>query len=445
LKRPPVEELSEWLRIPSVSADPAHAADVERAGEWLCDTIREAGGHAELVSTARHPLVVGELRASNGANGAPTLLVYGHFDVQPPAPVELWDSPPFEPTVVEDWLVARGAVDDKGQLYMLLRAAVELAGRGELPVNVRFACDGEEEIGGNSIVEFIERDDGPADACVIFDAGMERRGVPLFFVSTRGALAYALMVRAGRRDLHSANGNAAQNAVHALLQTLSAILPRGGRLPEDLRAGAAAPTDAERAAWEQLKSGAERLADLGAVPYDDAASQEYYLRTSAEPSVDVNGILGGKPGLVNTTIPAVAQANFTVRLAPGQDVATIDAAVRRLLDAGAPAGVELDLVREAAAAPARVPLDEPFVRVGCDVFERVLGVRPLLVRGGGTLPVLSAVTGRGVPAIVTGFGLPESNTHSPNERLPLEYLSLGIEAARELYRALARTTSSSVA
>jgi acetylornithine deacetylase/succinyl-diaminopimelate desuccinylase-like protein len=432
------DELAEFLRIPSVSADPAHSEDVVRAGEWVCEFVRRAGGEAQLDRRNGRPLALGELRASNGASSAPTVLVYGHFDVQPPAPLEQWESPPFEPTVRGEWLYARGVADDKGQLYLLLKAAALLAVDGALPVNLRIACDGEEEIGGRTIVDYLHDDERGADACVIFDASMERRGVPLFDIGTRGLVGFDVVVRTGERDLHSGLfGNAALNATHALIETLAALLPRDGRVPEPLRQGIQPPSEDERAAWAELTPGAELLALQGAVPYDALATDEFYLRTLAEPSVDVNGILGGKPGLRNTTIPVQAQANLTIRLAPGQDVDTIRVAAELLMRDAAPPGAEVELKSEDSAPPGYVPPDEPAVQLALGAFERVLGRRPLLARSGGTLPIVPALADRGIPTVLTGFGLPESNIHSPNERLLVEYVPLGVETAKELYRALA--------
>jgi acetylornithine deacetylase/succinyl-diaminopimelate desuccinylase-like protein len=439
-------ELADFVRIPSVSADPAHEADVRAAGEWVCDFVRRAGGEAELVPYGERVLALGGLRASGGGDGVPTVLVYGHFDVQPPAPVEHWESPPFEATVRGEWVYGRGVADDKGQLYLLLKAAALLAADGALPVNVRVACDGEEEIGGDTIVDYLARGEGAADVCVIFDASMERRGVPAFYVGTRGLVGFDLTVRTGERDLHSGLfGNAALNATHALMQVLSAILARDGRLPEPLRAGIEPPTEDERAAWAELTPGRELLAGQGAEPHDDRAEDEFYLRTTAEPAVDVNGILGGKPGLRNTTIPVEARANFTIRLAPGQDVATIRAAAERLLREAAPAGTVLEFAPDTDAPPGFVSPEEPAVRVALDVFERVLGRRPLLVRSGGTLPIVPALGAAGIPTVLTGFALPESNIHSPNERLLGEYVPLGVETAKELYRAFAGLPSGSSA
>ena len=433
-----LDELSELLRIPSVSADPMQEAHVREAGEWVRDFVRRAGGEAELQETHSQPLVVGEIPASAGNGHARTILVYGHFDVQPPAPLELWDSEPFEPTVRDEWLYARGVADDKGQLWTLLKGAELLAREGKLPVNIRIACDGEEESGGHSIVEFLERDVRGADACIIFDSAMERRGVPALCTGTRGVMSFTLEVRTGARDLHSGvYGNAALNATHALLQALGGILPRDGRLPDALRVGVEPPSDEERASWDELTPGADALREAGAVPYDSAAADEFFLRTTAEPSVDVNGILGGKPGLQNTTIPVAAQANFSVRLAPGQEIDTIADAVERLLREAAPEGAELKLELSAAAPPGLVSPDEPALHIAADAFERVMGRRPLLARSGGTLPIVPALVDKGIPTILTGIALPESNIHSPNERVLLEYLPLGVEVARELYTRLA--------
>src|SRR5581483_8828792 len=187
-----IEQLSDWLRIPSISADPAFRGEVVRAGEWLRDAIP---GDAGLVDWHGQPLVVGEVRAARP--DAPTVLCYGHFDVQPPEPLELWESPPFEPTIRDGWLYARGASDDKGQLFLLLKAVEELAQAGELPVHVRFACDGEEETIGTSIIEYLARDERGADAAVIFDSGFHRRGVPVFNVATRGLCYYHVRVSTG--------------------------------------------------------------------------------------------------------------------------------------------------------------------------------------------------------------------------------------------------------
>jgi acetylornithine deacetylase/succinyl-diaminopimelate desuccinylase-like protein len=432
------DELAEFLRIESVSADPARADDVRRAGEWVCAVVRDAGGECELIDWRGQPLATGEVPASSDPGNAPTVLCYGHFDVQPPDPLELWESPPFEPEIRGEHLYARGVADDKGQLYMLLAAARELARAGRLPVNVRFACDGEEETGGHSIVEFLEGDERGAQAAIIFDSGLIAPGRPAFNIATRGMAYFHLTMRTGERDLHSGiYGGGALNAAHALVQTLDSVLARDGRLPEPLRAGIVAPAQAELDSWRMLPAGADELADQGARPADPRAAEEFYLRTTAEPALDVNGIESGSPHAQKTVLPVRADANVSIRLAPGQDPAQIAAAFERLVREAAPAGAELDVALLSSAPAALVPPDAPAIQLGARAFERSVGVRPALIRTGGTLPIAAALSARGIPTIITGFSLPDSSIHSPNECLRVEYLDDGIAAAKALFEELA--------
>ncbi|MGZ8781956.1 MAG: M20/M25/M40 family metallo-hydrolase [Gaiellaceae bacterium] len=433
-----MEELSAFLRIPSVSADPAHQGDVVQAAEWIAAKVRRSGGEAELVPYGERPMVIGEIRASANAESAPTILCYGHFDVQPPAPLDLWESDPFEATIRDEWLYARGVADDKGQLWMLLHAAGELAAAGALPVNIRIVSDGEEEVGGQSIVQFLEQDERGADACVIFDGGMESRDLPAISVATRGLAAFNLRIRTGRRDLHSGMyGNAALNAIHALNETLAGILPRNGRVPDALRVGIVPATDEERAGWQQQPAGADVLREAGAIPYDASAADEFYLRTTAETSVEVNGILGGKPGLKNTTVISEAQANFTVRLAPGQKPDAVVPEVKRLLHEAAPEGATIEVEElPGSTRPGLVAADSKVIKIAQDAFEQAFGVRPILTRSGGTLPIMPALADKGIPTILTGFALPESSVHSPNERMLVEFFPRGVATIKELYTRL---------
>ena len=365
------DELAEFLRIPSISADEAHAGDVQRAAEWVSDFIREAGGACEVIDWHGQPLAIGELRASSGAESAPTVICYGHFDVQPPDPLELWESDPFEPEIRGDYLYGRGTVDDKGQLYMLLAAARELARAGELPVNVRFCCDGEEETGGHSIVEFLEADERGADAAIIFDSGMIGRDVPAFNVATRGMAYFHVTVRTGERDLHSGvYGGAALNAAHALIKTLDGLVAHDGTLADDLRVGRAVPTEEELAGWAQLPPGADELAEQGARPKDAAAAADFYLRTFAEPAIDVNGIATGSPLLQKTVLPVEAVANVSIRLAPGQQVEEVAPVVERLLRESAPAGADVEVELWSSAPPGLVPPDSRVIQLGLDAFEQ---------------------------------------------------------------------------
>jgi acetylornithine deacetylase/succinyl-diaminopimelate desuccinylase-like protein len=423
-----LDELYEFLRIPSVSADPAHADDVRRAGEWVCDFVRGAGGEAELVDTKTFPLAIGEIPASHGDGSAPTVMLYGHFDVQPAAPLDLWESDPFEPEIRDGYLYCRGSVDDKGNSYLLLKAAQLLARDRALPVNVRIAFDGEEETGGHSIVDFLEADDRGADACVIFDSGMPREDVPSFDLGTRGLIYFHVRLRSGERDLHSGMfGGAALNGVHALMKTLEAVVD----VPDELRAGVAPATDEERRSWAELEPGASVIAAEGARPMDRAAAEEFYLRTLAGPAVDVNGIVGGEPILQKTVLPVAAEANVSIRLAPGQHVETIGTAFERLLREAAPEGAELEIERMSAAPAGLISPESPAVKLAQNAFEQALGRRPLLLRTGGTLPIVPALADKGIPTILTGFAIPGANVHSPNERLLARYIPVGVAAARE--------------
>jgi acetylornithine deacetylase/succinyl-diaminopimelate desuccinylase-like protein len=425
-----LEDLRDFLSIPSVSADPEHAADVAAAAEWVAERVRRLGGKAETREDGR--LVAGEIP---GPCGAPTVLVYGHYDVQPPAPLELWESDPFSAEPRGEWLYARGVADDKGQLWMQLKAIEEVLAEGPPPVTFRVVCDGEEETGGDAVIRFLQSDDRPVDACVVLDGWMKTRNTPELVVATRGLVALDVAVQTGERDLHSGHyGGTALNAIHALAQALTAVLPREGRLPEPLRAGVTAPSADEVEGWRTLPPGSEELARVGAAPLDEHAAQEFYERVFVEPSLDVTGILGGKPGLRNTTLVSRAEAGITIRVAPGQDATEIATAAERLLRDALPTGATLEVVNADVTPPAVLPRDTPVLEAARDAFEGVFGRRPLIVRVGGTLPITAALAERNIPTVMAGLALPDSHTHSPNERMLLETFPLGVAAARETYR-----------
>ena len=439
MERSWLEELREFIAIPSVSADPAHRDDVVRAAQWLAELVKRSGGEAEVTPFGERELVLGEIPANADGAGAPTVLVYGHFDVQPPAPLELWESPPFELAQRDGWLYGRGIADDKGQLYTLVKAAQLLHERGELPVNIRIACDGEEEIVGHTIVDFLAQDERGADACVIFDGHTTRPEQPEFMLATRGLTGFHVKVRTGDRDMHSGiYGGAALNAIHALMQGLTALVAKDGLLADALRKDRASLGPDEQHAAEVLPSGDVLLEEAGATPLDAKAGAEFYTRTWAEPSLDVNGIHGGKPDFVNTTLPVEAHARFTIRLAPGQDVDRVRTAAERLLREAIPEGAEVEIEHENSAPPGRTPPDAKAIQLALDAFERAIGKRPLLVRAGGTLPIFPALEAKGIPTVGTGFALPESAAHSPNEKMRVEDIPRAIAAAKELYRSWAR-------
>ena len=430
-------ELAELIAIPSVSADPAHAGDVRRAAEWVSARISSAGGMAELQERGGRPLVVGEVRASSG-EGAPTVIAYAHLDVQPPDPVELWESDPWALVERDGQLFARGVADDKAHLFMLLEATRLLAAAGELPVDVRFAIDAEEEVGGHSVVDWVEEDTGRADVALILDGGYATETLPSICTALRGMCYFHLTLRTGERDLHSGMyGGAALTATHALVEVLSAVLPGpNGRLPEPLRAGIIPPTAEEVAGWAALPRGSEELASQGARANDAAAAEEFYIRTTAEPSITVNGVESGSPRLQKTVLPVEAVANLSIRLAPGQSTGEIAPVLEGLLHAATPEWASLDVELWSTGEPGFVDPAAPAVRIAQDAFEHTLGTRPVLTRSGGSIPVVAALGARGIPAIVTGFARPTAHIHSPNEHLPASALRDGLAATVELLRRL---------
>jgi acetylornithine deacetylase/succinyl-diaminopimelate desuccinylase-like protein len=264
---------------------------------------------------------------------------------------------------------------------------------------------------------------------------MIRRGQPGFMVGVRGMVYLHLSVRTGATDMHSGMfGAAALNAAHALMQALASVLPReDGRLPDELRQGATPPTDEELAAWAQLPSGAEQLSHYGATPIADGAADDFYLRTFADTSLDVNGFASGSPDLVKTVLPVEARANVSLRLAPRQDPETIRAVFERLVREGLPDGAELEITVKNTARPALTPTDATAITLAGDAFESVVGARPLLVRTGGTLPIYAALVDRGLPTLATGFGIEsECNVHAPNENVPADAIDLGVATLREV-------------
>ncbi len=324
-------------------------------------------------------------------------------------------------------------------MFTLVEAARQLAAEGSLPVNVRFAFDGEEEVGGDSIVKWLEQDDGRADAALILDGSMATRDLPIFYVGVRGMLYFHLRVRTGTTDMHSGMfGSAALNATHALMSALSKVVAGpDGYVPDALRAGRTAPSEEELAAWTQLPSGAEQLSHHGAAPIGPGAADDFYVRTFADTALDVNGIASGSPDLVKTVLPVEARANVSIRLAAEQDPEEIREAFVRLLHEGLPDGAELDVTVKNTARPALTPSGAEAIRLAGDAFEEVVGTRPLLVRTGGTLPIYAALVDRGLPTLATGFGVEgECNVHAPNENVPADAIDLGVATLRSVFTRL---------
>jgi acetylornithine deacetylase/succinyl-diaminopimelate desuccinylase-like protein len=427
------EELDDWLRIPSVSTGDGDAASLRQACDWVCERIEAAGGTAEAVTLdGGHPMAVGDLRCSSP--GAPTVLAYGHYDVQAPGPLEAWVSPPFEPTERDGRLYARGAADDKGNFLPLLHVACELARSSALPVNVRFLVEGEEEIGSRSVLKRLGEGEDQADCAIVFDSLMVDERTPAISVGARGLARAEIEVRTAARDLHSGlYGGAVLNAAHVLLAMLGAVAPdASGRVRPELGAGVAPLAPEERESWERLPRGDEAIAAVGGVEVAPGAGDELWERTGARTAVDVNMVAAGEP---RTIVPALARGHVSVRLAPGQVAREVGAELERLLRSAVPDGAEVSIEME-LADPALFDPSHPALQLAATAMERACGASPAFVRLGGTLPLLAVLAGRGIPAIVSGFALPDDAFHAPNESYRLESLRLGEATALELYKIL---------
>jgi acetylornithine deacetylase/succinyl-diaminopimelate desuccinylase-like protein len=428
-----LDETLDWLRIPSISAGARDEEALQHAAAWAVQRVRRAGGVADLVPTpGGAPLVVGDLRSAR--KNAKTVMIYGHYDVQDPGDPELWDSPPFEPTIRDGRIYARGATDDKGNFFPLLHVACALAAAGDLPVHVRVLIEGAEESGSDDVGEWVRADARGADAVIVFDSGMVDADTPALTLATRGMVFAHIEIRTGTQTAHSGMyGGAALNAFHALHAALSAVLPRGGRLPEPLRAGVRPPSPAEIESWASLPPGAGELAGAGARPSDPGAATEFYVRTTAEPSLDVHRVEGGQ---ARTIVVPVAAADLSVRTVGGQRSHEIRRNLEELLRGALPEGAEMTFSAD-CAEPAAFDPETPVLQAGRRAIARSFGREPALVRSGGTLPVLAAFAERGIPAIVSGFSLPDDALHAPNESFRLVALEQGAAAARALYEELA--------
>ncbi len=422
-----LQQLSELLRIESISSDGAHPGELRAAADWVAQLI----GDARVLPEYRNPIVDGTIPAS--VADAPTVIVYGHYDVQSPGDPELWTSPAFEPTVRDGWLYARGVSDDKGNFYALIRAALDLAEAGRLPVNVRVLSDGEEEIGGGSVVDHLATIEGEFAAAIVFDGHMVDSHRPAITTGLRGLVGFQLHVRSGERELHSGlYGGAAANAVHDLTTILNAVIGKESEFAD----GTAAVSPEERAGWAELPSGAELLAEAGARPRDPRATADVYDRIWARPSFTVHSVGAGDPTIIKTSISVEARASLTLRLAPGQEPEPMFERLQQRLQAACPAHATLQLDPWPMARPAYVDPNGPVLQAAFAAIENATGVRPLAIRSGGSIPIGAALVARGIPTILSGFGTAEDNIHSPNEGMELRRLEWALGSARELYLAL---------
>jgi acetylornithine deacetylase/succinyl-diaminopimelate desuccinylase-like protein len=428
-----LQELTDWLRIPSISTGEGDPAAVRQAGEWVVERVRAAGGEAELVETSGNPLAVGDLRAAS--SDAPTVLIYGHYDVQSVGDPAAWQTPPFEPDVRDGRVYARGASDDKGNFLPLLHAACEMARAGELPVHVRVLAEGEEEVGSAGVIEWVRADERGADAAIVFDSDMADADTPAITVGLRGIVQCEIAVRVGARDLHSGlYGGSVMNALHVLHGMLARVVPGpDGRVREELRAGIEAPAQLERESWARMRPGDEVLAEVGARPVHPGAGAEYYERNGADASLELNMISGGEP---RTVVPSTARAVISLRLAPRQRSAEMQEVLERLLRDGVPDGADVSFDWH-VAEPSLFSVDEPAIQLAARALEKATGTAPVMQRSGGSIPIVAELAAAGIPTVVGGFALADDAIHAPNESYRLESLRLGAAAARELYAALA--------
>jgi acetylornithine deacetylase/succinyl-diaminopimelate desuccinylase-like protein len=437
-----LNELTAWVACPSISADPAHAADVRASAETAAARMRAAGLRGEVLETDGHPVAYG---AWLGAPGAPTVLIYGHHDVQPADPLALWTTPPFAAQVRDGKIYGRGAVDDKGQVLMHL-AAIEahLRVNGTLPINVKVVVEGEEEIGSPNFEAFLarERERLTCDAVVVSDTAVFAEDVPSLTVSLRGLVHWEITVHGPASDLHSGYyGGAVRNPLEALAQILASLKDRDGRVAvAGFYDGVRALTPAERADYAQLPYDAAREAHGLGVP--ELAGEAGYApleRMWRRPTLELNGMYGGYQGPGGKTIvPSFARAKISARLVPAQDPAHVKRIVAEHLQRVAPTGVRVEVEAHGDVRAVETSRDHPAVGAAARAMERGFGTSPVFIGTGGTIgPVSSFDRILGLPQVLIGVGLPDDAIHAPNEKFDLGQFYGGIETMTYLYDELA--------
>jgi len=440
-----VEELKALLRIPSISTLPEHNADTRRAAEFVATELRRIGmENVRLIETTTaahpdgHPLVYADWLRAAPVNGkpAPTVLLYGHYDVQPPDPIDEWTTPPFEPTERNGNLYARGAVDDKGQMWMHIKALESLfaTNSGKLPVNVRVIIEGEEEVGGEGIAAFVREhgDQLAADVALVSDTEMFAPDLPTLCVGLRGMVYTEIEARGARTDLHSGMyGGAAPNPFVALAQIIAQLKDASGRiLIPGFYDKVASPTAAELAAWKALPFDEEhyRETEVGSSTLTGEPGYSVLERTWARPTLDVHGIPGGFTGAgAKTVIPARATAKVSMRLVPDQMPAEAFAQYKSFVESLCPAGISLDVRLIHSGDPIVVSTDNPYVRAATEAMHAVFAKDTVFIRGGGSIPIVGDfIRELGMPTLLMGFGLPDDNLHAPNEKFHLANFHRGI-------------------
>ena len=430
-----LDELKNLLRIPSVSTLPEHAADCRRTAEALAAELKRIGmEHVRLIETKGHPLVYADwLHAA----GKPTVLMYGHYDVQPADPLDEWHTPPFEPTERNGNLYARGAVDDKGQMYMHVKALESLlTADGKLPLNVRVLIEGEEEVGGEGIAAYVASKpaDLKADFALISDTELFAPGLPTLCVGLRGMIYTELEVRGAKTDLHSGMyGGAAPNPFVALAQIIAGLKDREGRiLIPGFYDDVEAPSAEELATWKSLPFDEEhyRKTEVGSKMLVGEPGYSVLERTWARPTLEVHGMPGGFIGAgAKTVIPAKASAKISMRLVPNMTPAKAFAQYKAYVEKLAPEGVEVSVRLIHQGDPCLIPADNPYIQAATKALHDVWGKETVFIRSGGSIPIVGDLDRHlGLPSVMMGFGLPDDNLHAPNEKFNLENFRLGIQS-----------------
>jgi acetylornithine deacetylase/succinyl-diaminopimelate desuccinylase-like protein len=431
-----LSELKDLLRIPSVSTLPQHKSDVERAAQFIAEQMKSIGlEHVEVIRTSGHPLVYGDwLHAS----GKPTVLCYGHYDVQPPDPLDEWTTPPFEPTERNQNLYARGAVDDKGQMYMHLKALESLmkTGNGKLPLNVRLIIEGEEEVGGEAIAKFVREHPQrlKADVALISDTEMFAPGLPTLCVGLRGMVYTELEAVGAKTDLHSGiYGGAAPNPLEALARIISKLKGDDGRiLIPHFYDRVAKPTDDELKAWKSLpfNENEYRENEVGSSVLTGEKDFSVLYRTWARPTLEVHGMPGGFVAAgAKTVIPARAAAKISMRLVPDQRPDEIYKLYSDYVRSLTPAGIKMNIKLWSSADPIVVRTDNHFVRSSAQAMHEVFGKDTVYIRSGGSIPIVADFEkSLKIPSVMMGFGLPDDNLHAPNEKFHIPNFYSGIES-----------------
>jgi acetylornithine deacetylase/succinyl-diaminopimelate desuccinylase-like protein len=439
-----LDELKAFLAIPSISALPAHAGDVRRCAEWCAGEMQRIGlQNVRLIDTPGNPVVYGDWL---NAPGAPTILFYGHYDVQPVDPLDLWESPPFEATVRDGEIYARGAADDKGQVFMHFKAVeAHLKQNGRLPVNMKFIIEGEEEVGSAHLDDFVRghRDQLHADVVVISDSPMFARGVPSICYGLRGLVYFQIDLRGSSTDLHSGSfGGAVANPAFVLAQMIAQMKDRGGHIKIPGFYDDVVPLTAEeRQAWASLPFNEKQYRKDFGIPRLHGESDYTTLeRTWARPTLEVNGLLSGFTGEgAKTVLPAVAMAKISMRLVPNQHPDRIAELFEAYVKKIAPKTVELTITRMHGGKPWMTSYDNPYVQAAARAIEKGFGKKPVLTREGGSIPVVSTFQEElGLPSVLFGVGLPDENAHAPNEKLDVGNFHGGIIASAILYEEIAR-------